>query len=123
MSMVHLITSAIDRYYVLLVSNWVMSKVSLLLLSTKQGASTFFLLFSEQWFISMWNDSEQDPLLIPLKEELSMSLLEASLLVRKENTTDDISYTDAWLLSSVEVAEFCAKVMDWKLKSGNTMAE
>lgn len=43
-------------------------------------------------------------------------------MVRKEKT-EDIKHTDAWLFSSVEVAEFCSKVMDWKLKSGNTMAE
>ena len=101
-------------------ANWVMSKVSLLLLSSKQGASTLFLLFSEQWFITLWNDSEES--LIPLKEELSLSLLEASLMARKEKT-EDIAHTDSWLFTSVEVAEFCSKVMDWKLKSGNTMAE
>jgi hypothetical protein len=46
-SMVHQINSPVDRYYVLLIANWVMTKVSLLLLTTKQGASTLFLLFSE----------------------------------------------------------------------------
>jgi hypothetical protein len=97
-----------------------MTNVSLLLLTTKQGASTLFLLFSEQWFISMWNDSEESQM--PLKEEFSLSLLEASLIARKEKT-DDIKHTDAWLFSSVEVAEFCSKVMDWKLKQGNIMAE
>ena len=119
-SMVHQINSAVDRYYVLLIANWIMTKLSLLLLTTKQGASTLFLLFSEQWFISLWNDSEE--LQMPLKEELSLSLLEASLIARKEKI-DDIKFTDAWLLSSVEVAEFCSKVMDWKLKKGNIMAE
>ncbi len=68
----------------------------------------------------MWNDSEDS--LIPFKDELSLTLLEASLMVRNEKT-HNISYIDAWLLSSVEVAEFCAKVMYWKLKSGNNMAE
>jgi len=68
----------------------------------------------------LWNDSEE--LLLPLKEELSLSLLEASLIARKEKS-DDIKHTDAWLFSSVEVAEFCSKVMDWKLKKGIIMAE
>jgi hypothetical protein len=59
---------------------------------------------------------------LPLKEELSLSLLEASLIARKEKS-HDLKHTDSWLFSSVEVAEFCSKVMDWKLKKGNIMAE
>jgi hypothetical protein len=33
--MIDKINSAVDRYYVLLIANWVMTKVSLLLLTTK----------------------------------------------------------------------------------------
>jgi hypothetical protein len=52
-----------------------------------------------------------------------LALLEASLLVRREKKSCELSDIDAWLLSSVEVAEFSAKVMDWKLKSGHALAE
>jgi hypothetical protein len=122
-SMVHEVTSTIDRYYVLLVANWIMNRVSLLLLSTKQGASTLFLLFSEQWFITLWNDQDDGETISSLKDEFCLALLEASLLVRREKKSCELSDIDAWLLSSVEVAEFSAKVMDWKLKSGHALAE
>jgi len=71
-SMVHEVTSTIDRYYVLLVANWIMNRVSLLLLSTKQGASTLFLLFSEQWFITLWNDQDDGETISSLKDEFCL---------------------------------------------------
>ncbi len=90
-----------------------MINVSLVLIESKQGASTLFLLFSEQWFIQIWNDTDnENP---RFKEELSLSLLEASLLSRKYISCDTVSKKDSWLYSSIEVVEICAKVLDWKL--------
>lgn len=40
-----------------------------------------FLLFSQQWFISLWNDGEEeDEFGGRLKEEVCLALMEASLL-------------------------------------------
>jgi hypothetical protein len=46
MSMTHAIESTVDRYYSLIVANWVLVRVSLQLLRSRQS-STLFMLFSE----------------------------------------------------------------------------
>lgn len=87
MSLGHLIDSSEDRYYTLLISNWVLVKVSLQLLRTKQS-STLFMLFSEQWFIALWNDTieedREEGISSRYKEEICLSLLEASMVVKHE---------------------------------------
>jgi hypothetical protein len=44
---------------VLLMSLWVMNGISQLLVQAKQP-STLFMLFSEHWFIALWNDMALD---------------------------------------------------------------
>lgn len=101
-----------------------LTKISMKLIKTKQPSS-LFMLFSQQWFIAMWNDlpldemtpdesgdeEESEPVPLRCKEEVCLYLLEASLKV-KEQMLD----TDTWLLQSVETAEICSKVLDWKIK-------
>ncbi|CDW85014.1 UNKNOWN [Stylonychia lemnae] len=127
MSLGHSIQSSIDRFYLLLICNWILIKVSLQLLQIKQN-STIFILFNQQWFVSLWTDiqdedEENQSARIPYryKEELCLSLIEASLInyddILKSFQNDfDFELMDAWLLSSIEVAEICSKVMDWKIK-------
>jgi len=51
---------------------------SLKLVQARQP-STVFLLFSQQWFISLWNDGEEgDEFGGRLKEEVCLALMEAS---------------------------------------------
>lgn len=47
-----------------------------------------------------------------------MSLLEASMITR-DRLSDDVIVLDAWLLASVETAEICSKVLDWKIKNSS----
>ncbi len=114
MSICHHVPTPRDRYYVLLVCNWILVHASLQLLRSKQ-TSTLFMLFSEQWFIALWNDmsdEENDSMPIRYKEELCLSLLEAALMIRAE-----VGPSDEWMLASVEAAEICSKVLDWKMKT------
>lgn len=106
-------------------------KVSLELIQSRQSSS-LFILFNQQWFIALWNniidedapESEQHSFIQSTpshkyKEEVCLALLEASLLIQSEITQtneDDLSVRDAWLLSSVEAAEICSKVFDWKIR-------
>lgn len=63
--------------------------------------------------------SEEDDIVSPrYKEELCMSLLEASMITR-DRLSDDVIVLDAWLLASVETAEICSKVLDWKIKNSS----
>ena len=55
------------------------------------------------------------------KEEICLTMIEASLLIRDEiskaSPLPDYNRYDEWLSASVEVAEMCAKVLDWKVKN------
>eukprot|EP00347_Sterkiella_histriomuscorum_P003068 403365712 len=148
MSVGYKISSTIDRFYLLMIANYMLIKVSLELLQSKQNSS-IFILFNQQWFVALWTDIQEDESesfeidegdqsqkkrLIPYryKEELCLSLLESSLIIyhekfdshlQSQDTTNsqpkqvyDLELLDAWLLSSIEVAEICSKVLDWKVK-------
>lgn len=124
MSVAHQITSSVDRLYVLLTANWALIKVSLQLLLNKQNSS-IFILFNQQWFVSLWTDmqaeeDEQHQIPYRYKEELCMALVEASLLlyhqIQSSPDRHDNELINAWLLSSIEVAEICSKVFDWKVR-------
>lgn len=71
----------------------------------------------------MWTDIQEDDESLEkipyrYKEELCLALLEVSLIIYDEIKEDleDFEIIDAWLLSSIEVAEICSKVLDWKVK-------
>ena len=59
MSKAHMIQSSIDRYYVLLICSWILIGVSLELLQSNQNSSVF-MLFNQQWFVTLWNDIQDD---------------------------------------------------------------
>ena len=87
MSKAHMIQSSIDRYYVLLICSWILIGVSLELLQSNQNSSVF-MLFNQQWFVTLWNDIQDDEAdeVRPyhFKEEVCLSLIEASLIIRHE---------------------------------------
>ena len=84
------------------------------------------MLFSEHWFIALWNDmtldEEEDDLsarkAIPsaYKEDLCLSLLESLLLLLREVDVGDHRERDSWLLIALEAAEICSKALDWRVK-------
>ena len=120
LSQAYLVPSSVDRYYVLLMSLWVMNGVSQLLVQAKQP-STLFMLFSEHWFIALWNDmtldEEEGDKTMPTayKEDLCLALLESLLLLRSEGEGGH-QQMDSWILTALEAAEICSKALDWRVK-------
>ena len=84
-----------------------------------------------EWFVALWNDTATEHVPSQYKEELSITLIEATLQVReeliKELTAEDPSSIQAllkvqvqhWVTVSLEVAEIASKVLDWKIKNPN----
>lgn len=40
-------------------------------------------------------------------------------MITNDKLSDDLTILDAWLLASVETAEICSKVLDWKIKNSS----
>ena len=84
-----------------------------------------------KWFVALWNDAPTEHVPSQYKEELSITLIEATLQVReeliKQMTAEDPSSIQGilkvqvqhWVTVSLEVAEIASKVLDWKIKNPN----
>lgn len=111
-----------DRFYVLLVALRKLVQCSLTQIMDGNKSSTFDI-YNFQWFISLWNDQPVEVIPSQFKEELSMTLIEATLQAREDIVKSvDLSEGDAvlnvslmhWITVCLEIAEIACKVLDWQ---------
>lgn len=79
-----------DRFYVLLLAFRKFVQCSLNL-TLDGNPSDIFYMYNVQWFVALWNDTPVDMIPSQYKEELSLTLIEATLQVREDllRTNDD----------------------------------
>jgi len=112
-----------DRFYVLLVA---LRKFVWCSLNQALDGSppNIFDIYSLAWFVALWNDQPVEVIPAQYKEELCMTLIEATLQVREDilfsqsNGAVDKTLLSLqlqhWVSVTLEVAEIVCKCLDWK---------
>lgn len=120
----HKLRAQTDRFYVLLIAlrKFVWCSLSQ---SLDGQQPSIFDIYGLGWFVALWNDSPVEQIPGPYKEELCISLIEATLQVREDiyayrqgDDGKDVALVNLqlqhWVSVTLEVAEIVCKCLDWK---------